>query len=126
MLHASGFTPRVLTPDREHELLVLGLGITNVVERASARADELSREEMQAGAAILHAKVLKYQPLTLAILGVGAYRDGFLQPKAVVGPQPEKIGQTALWVLPNPSGLNAHYQAGDLANVFRKLHDSLG
>lgn len=124
-LHAAGFTSRLLSPYDERELLTAGLGITNVVNRASAAADELSPAELVAGAKNLEAKVRKYRPRVLAILGVGAYRVGFKRPKAVVGPQLEKIGQTQLWVLPNPSGLNAHYQAADIAQVFRKLNDAI-
>ena len=120
-LYASGFTPRVLSPFEEQELVALGYGITNVVARATAAADELEPHEFVAGGKKLHAKVKKYAPKLLAILGVGAYRTAFDRPKAQVGPQEETIGGTALWVLPNPSGLNAHYQADRLAEVFAEL-----
>jgi TDG/mug DNA glycosylase family protein len=123
-LHAAGFTPRLLDPRDERELLPLGFGITNVVRRASAAADELSEEEMIAGGKRLRAKVKRYAPRYLAVLGVGAYRVAFGKPKAVVGPQDEMIGETKVWVLPNPSGLNAHYQAKALARVFRQLRDA--
>jgi TDG/mug DNA glycosylase family protein len=73
----------------------------------------------------LRAKVLRYRPGILAVLGVGAYRTAFNQPKAVVGRQQDQIGKTILWVLPNPSGLNANYQPPDLARLFRELRDSL-
>jgi TDG/mug DNA glycosylase family protein len=120
-LHAAGFTDRLLHPSEERELLALGYGITNVVNRASAAADELSDEEMVGGGKRLKAKVRRYAPRFLAVLGVGAYRVAFDRPKAVVGPQPDVIGETRLWVLPNPSGLNAHYGAKELAAAFREL-----
>lgn len=120
-LHAAGFTPRLLDPREEQELLPLGLGITNVVRRASAAADELTEDELIAGGKRLRAKVKQFAPRFLAVLGVGAYRVAFARPKAVVGPQEEVIGQTRLWVLPNPSGLNAHYRAKDLTAVFGQL-----
>jgi TDG/mug DNA glycosylase family protein len=120
-LHASSFTPRLLRPDEESEMLRLGLGVTNVAARATARADELSRAELVAGAEVLTEKVLAAGPRWLAVLGVTAYRAAFGRPKAVVGPQPERIGGTAVWVLPNPSGLNAHYQAAALAEEFGRL-----
>jgi TDG/mug DNA glycosylase family protein len=120
-LHAGRFTPRVFSPFEERELLPLGYGITNVVARATATADELRREEFVAGAKQLVAKVQKYRPAVMAVLGVGAYRAAFDRPKAKVGPQVETIGDTRLWVLPNPSGLNAHYQPDALAEVFAQL-----
>jgi double-stranded uracil-DNA glycosylase len=124
-LHAAGFTPRLLDPSEERELLPLGYGITNVVARASAAADELSAAEVVAGGKQLKVKVRKWKPRYLAVLGVGAYRVAFAQPKAVVGVQPEPIGETKVWVLPNPSGLNAHYQAAALAAVFRALREAV-
>jgi double-stranded uracil-DNA glycosylase len=120
-LHASGFTPRLLAPDEKAELLELGLGITNVASRTTATAAELSREELVEGGRILREKVRLFRPGFLAVLGVGAYRLAFGRPKAVLGPQPESIGETRVWVLPNPSGLNAHYQAGRLAELFQEL-----
>ena len=122
-LHAGGFTDRLLKPSEERELLKSGYGITNVVERASAAADELSLGELKAGGKRLRARVKRYQPRYLAVLGVGAYRVAFDRPKAVLGLQPEAIGATKVWVLPNPSGLNAHYRAGDLAKLFEQLKD---
>lgn len=122
-LHAGGFTETVLSPFDERELLKSGYGITNVVRRATATADELTRAEIIAGGERLRAKVLRYQPRVLALLGVGAYRTAFNQPKAAIGQQPEKIGNALLWVLPNPSGLNANYQAADLARLFRELKE---
>jgi TDG/mug DNA glycosylase family protein len=120
-LYAAGFTDRLLSPFDERELLVLGFGITNVVMRATATADQLSRAELNEGGKRLAAKVRKYQPGFLAVLGVGAYRAAFGDPNATIGGQEKTIGKTRLWVLPNPSGLNAHYQAGDLARLFNEL-----
>jgi double-stranded uracil-DNA glycosylase len=122
-LHAGGFTDRVLSPFEERELLKSGYGITNVVPRATASADLLTKEEIVRGGERLKAKVLRYRPRVLAVLGVGAYRTAFNQPKAIVGPQEQRIGDTTLWVLPNPSGLNANYQAADLARLFRELRN---
>jgi TDG/mug DNA glycosylase family protein len=123
-LYAGGFTSRILSPFEERELLKSGYGITNVVPRATASADLLTKEEIVAGGERLRAKVLRYRPRILAVLGVGAYRTAFNQPKAVVGRQEDKIGNTRLWVLPNPSGLNAHYQSAALARLFRELKES--
>lgn len=122
-LHAGGFTDRVLSPFDERELLQRGYGITNVVPRTTASADQLTRAEIIAGGEQLRARVRRYQPRVLAVLGVGAYRTAFNQPKAGVGRQTETIGETVLWVLPNPSGLNANYQAPELARLFRELKD---
>jgi len=124
-LHAGGFTPRLLGPSEERDLLALGYGITNVVRRASAAADELSVEELIAGGRALRARVRRHRPRFLAVLGVGAYRTAFARPKAVLGLQPEPIGETKVWVLPNPSGLNAHYRAADLAKLFGRLRDQV-
>lgn len=123
-LHAGGFTERILSPFEERELLKSGYGITNVVPRATASADLLTKDEIVAGGERLRAKVLRYRPRILAVLGVGAYRTAFNQPKALVGRQEELMGSTVLWVLPNPSGLNANYQAADLARLFRELRES--
>jgi TDG/mug DNA glycosylase family protein len=122
-LHASGFTPRLFDPSEEHELLALGFGITNVVARATAAADELSDREIIAGGRVLTEKVREFAPKYLAVLGIGAYRIAFDRPDAVVGLQPDTIGKTKLWVLPSPSGLNAHYQGKDLVKVFRALRE---
>ena len=122
-LYAGGFTDRVLSPFDERELLKSGFGITNVVPRTTASADLLTKEEIVIGGERLRAKVLRYRPRVLAVLGLGAYRTAFNQPKAVVGRQEDQIGNTVLWVLPNPSGLNANYQAADLARLFRDLRE---
>ena len=120
-LHLAGFTPRVVSPFDERELLDLGLGITNVVARGTAAADELAPDELRRGAKNLGAKVRRYESKFLAVLGVGAYRAAFDRPKAKLGLQDETIGPTRLWVLPNPSGLNAHHQPEHLAAAFRDL-----
>ena len=120
-LHLSGFTPRQLHPSEKDELLALGLGITNVVARTTARADELTRAEVVAGGRALRRKVKRYGPRWLAVLGLGAYRVAFGVKDARVGPQPESLGETRVWLLPNPSGLNAHYQLPALAVEFEKL-----
>jgi double-stranded uracil-DNA glycosylase len=123
-LYAAGFTERVLSPFDERELLKSGYGITNVVMRATASADSLTKDEIVAGGEKLRAKVLRYRPRVLAVLGLGAYRTAFNQPKATVGRQEERLGTTVLWVLPNPSGLNANYQAPELARLFRELREA--
>lgn len=120
-LHRAGFTPRLLSPYEERELLALCLGITNVVARTTAVASELSIEEYVAGGRRLVRKVKRYEPQVLAVLGVTAYRVAFNDKDAGIGPQEKAIGATRLWVLPNPSGLNAHYQLPALANEFRRL-----
>ncbi len=123
-LHAAGFTDRLLSPYEERELLARGYGITNMVARATVAADELSAEELFEGGKQVVAKVERYEPAFLAVVGVGAYRSAFGRKKAAVGPQAETIGNTRLWVLPNPSGLNAHYRAGDFAAAFRALREA--
>lgn len=120
-LYAAGFTDRLISPFDERELLKSGYGITNVVMRATATADQLTGEELRAGAKRLAAKVRRYKPAFLAVLGLGAYRAAWKRPKAIIGRQEEVIGETIVWVLPNPSGLNAHYQAKDLALMFSEL-----
>jgi TDG/mug DNA glycosylase family protein len=120
-LHASGLTPRQLAPGEQEQLLALGLGVTNVVPRASARADELTRQEYVEGGRRLAALVAEDRPAWLAVLGVTAYRAAFDAPKAQVGPQDGCLGETRIWVLPNPSGLNAHWSAAGLAAEFGRL-----
>ncbi|THA58426.1 G/U mismatch-specific DNA glycosylase [Streptomyces sp. A1136] len=121
VLHLSGFTPRRLAPAEQEELLSYGLGITNVVARASARADELSTEEYREGGRLLTAKVELLRPRWLAVVGVTAYRVAFQEPKAKIGPQERTIGSTRVWVLPNPSGLNAHWTAASMAEEYARL-----
>jgi TDG/mug DNA glycosylase family protein len=120
-LHAGGFTPRIVAPWQERELLELGLGITNLVARATAAAAELTPAELVAGRRRLERKIARYRPAWVAVLGVGAYRAGFRRPEARPGRQPERLGPAGLWLLPNPSGLNAHHQLGDLAAAFAEL-----
>ncbi len=123
-LHRAGFTPRLFHPSEQRGLLTLGIGITNIVARATATADELSGEELIAGAKALERKVRRYKPRFLAIVGVGAYRVAFERPRAKLGLQDETIGSTKIWVLPNPSGLNANYQMDALAELFEELRDA--
>ncbi len=120
-LHAAGFTPRLHSPFEDRDLLALGYGLTNVAGRASARADELSNDELLAGARVLEEKVRRYRPRFVAFLGVGAYRTAFGRRKATLGLQAEVIGETRLWVLPSPSGLNAHHNLADLARLYGEL-----
>jgi TDG/mug DNA glycosylase family protein len=123
-LLAAGFTDRLLSPFEEHLLLERGYGVTNVVQRATATAAELHHGDFVIGGRQLRRKVLRYRPRYLAILGIGAYRAAFDRPKATLGLQADCIGETHIWILPNPSGLNAHYQAKGLAELFRQLHDA--
>jgi len=125
-LHQSGFTRRQLRPSEQGELLGLGLGITNVAPRATARAAELSAAELRAGATVLAAKAAEFAPRWLAVLGVTAYRTAFGRADVVVGPQPDRIGPARLWVLPNPSGLNAHWSPAQLADAFAQLRVAAG
>jgi double-stranded uracil-DNA glycosylase len=125
-LFAAGFTERLLTPHEERELLSRGYGITNVVARSSGAADELTDAELADGGRKLATKVRRYKPDILAVLGVGAYRVAFARPKATLGVQPERLGDTAVWVLPNPSGLNAHYRPSDFVQLFRTLRVAAG
>ncbi|MEV6619387.1 G/U mismatch-specific DNA glycosylase [Amycolatopsis sp. NPDC051106] len=120
-LHAGGFTPRRYQPDEQDQLLDLKLGITNVVARTTARADELTDDEFREGGKLLEAKVLEYRPRWLAVVGITAYRTAFGFPKARVGQQEHRIGDTRVWVLPNPSGLNAHWTPAGLAAEFAEL-----
>jgi TDG/mug DNA glycosylase family protein len=120
-LHGSGFTPRLLRPQEQDELLDLGLGITNVVARATARADELDPAELREGGRVLAAKVATLRPHWLAVVGVTAYRTAFAHPRASLGPQEEDIGGARVWVLPNPSGLNALWTTPKLTEAFGDL-----
>jgi len=122
-LYQSGFTPRLLTPAEERELLSLGYGITNLVPRATATADELAPEELLAGRKRLESKVKRYQPRVVAVLGIGAYKTAFQERTAILGLQTKLLTNTAVWVLPNPSGLNAHYQLADLVQHFWMLRE---
>lgn len=123
-LHASGFTPRLLSPYEQDELLDLGLGISNVVDRGTARADELTHDEFREGGKILAAKVAQYRPKWVAILGIGAYRTAFDRKRATTGPQDETLSGSRIWVLPNPSGLNALWTTPKLVNEFTLLREA--
>ena len=118
----AGITERVLDPSEQPALLARGYGITNIVGRATARADELDDEELVAGARTLARKVRRWRPRALAVLGASAFRVAFGVRDAPLGPQPERMGDTTVWLLPNPSGLNAHYQVDDLARWYAQLH----
>jgi double-stranded uracil-DNA glycosylase len=120
-LYASDFTGRLLRPDEQHQLIGLGFGITNIVARATARADELTGAELRAGAVSLAATASAADPQWLAVLGVSAYRIAFGRPRAVVGRQDELVGGARVWILPNPSGLNAHWTPAALAAEFARL-----
>ena len=124
-LRLGGFTPRLFAPDEGAELLRLGYGITNVVDRATAAADELSADEYLSGGRTLAAKIERLRPRYVAVLGVTAYRAAFGRRGATLGPQPEAIGGAPVWVLPNPSGLNAHYRAADLGRLFGELRGAV-
>jgi TDG/mug DNA glycosylase family protein len=125
-LHAAGLTPRLFSPFESRELLRLSLGITNLVSRATARADEVGEDELRTGARRLERKVRRLKPALVAVLGLEPYRKAFGRPEARVGPQNERIGGAKAWLLPNPSGLNAHYQVPDLARLFRALGRAAG
>lgn len=119
-LYAAGFTERLLAPFEDRDLLKFGYGLTNIVDRATVRADELDPDELVIGQQQLVAKVQHYRPRFLAILGISAYRTAFNSPKAVIGKQ-NNLDSAIVWVLPNPSGLNAHYQIEDLKRVYGEL-----
>jgi double-stranded uracil-DNA glycosylase len=120
-VHLAGLTPTVLSPDQPDELLHNGLGITNLVARTTAVAAELTDDELRSGASVLEAKIKRFRPAKVAFLGLSAYRVAFGQPKASVGRQERQIGGSEVWLLPNPSGLNAHYQLADLARAYSAL-----
>ena len=124
-LHAAGFTPRLFTGFDDRLLLPLGFGVTNIVARTTASADELSNAELIEGGRLLRRKVLRYRPRFLAVVGFTAYRIAFDNRKATGGPQREPTGSTMVWVLPNPSGLNAHHQPATLTTLFRALRSAL-
>jgi TDG/mug DNA glycosylase family protein len=122
LLHAGGFTDRVLLPSEQPALPGMGVGITNLVERTTAAASELTNDELRAGAQDLDTKALQLRPRFIAVLGLQAYRTAFRRPHAVIGEQPETLGPARLWLLPNPSGLQAHYQLPEMTTLFRDLH----
>jgi TDG/mug DNA glycosylase family protein len=124
-LHAGGFTQRLLSPSEERELLSEGIGISNIVARTTAAASELSPDELRRGAKALEGKVRRYRPQVVAFLGLGAYRVAYGRQEAPIGLQPKTLAGAAVWVLPNPSGLNASYQLPALGKWFRALRRSL-
>jgi TDG/mug DNA glycosylase family protein len=125
-LHLSGFTPRRLAPSEQDLLPGFGLGITNLVPRATAQASELSGAELKAGREHLAALADRYRPRIIAIAGVTAYRTAFGQPRATTGPQPDPLGPSQLWVVPNPSGLNAHFSLDAIAAAFAEVRAAAG
>jgi double-stranded uracil-DNA glycosylase len=125
-LYESGFTPRRLAPHEAHELLALGLGLTSIVRRPTVGVAELAQAEFVKGGRLLRRRVLARRPRWLAVLGVTAYRAAFGRPDAAVGLQEDTIGSTRLWILPNPSGLNAHYPPRALATEFARLRVAAG
>ena len=122
LLYAGGFTDRILLPSEQATLPAMGIGITNLVERTTAAASELTSEELRAGASELDQKTLRLQPRFVAVLGIQAYRTAFRRPLAAIGEQPETLGPARVWLLPNPSGLQAHYQLPEMTTLFRELH----
>lgn len=125
-LHAAGITPRLFDPSEQGDLVALGVGITNLVPRPSARAAEVTTEELREGAGRLERLVGTHQPTAVAILGLTAYRAAFGRPKARAGRQDERLGASQLWVLPNPSGLNAHAKPADHAAGLRAAAAAAG
>jgi TDG/mug DNA glycosylase family protein len=125
-LHRAGLTDRVLRPDEERELLGRGIGVTNLVRRATAAADELSRDELLAGGRALEAFVARWRPAAVAVLGMGAYRTAFGRPRAPIGRQEEPLAGATLWVLPNPSGLQARYGLDEIAALMREAWEEAG
>jgi TDG/mug DNA glycosylase family protein len=123
-LHRSGFTATLLRPEEQGRLLEIGCGITNLVARETASADELDQGELRAGGRALARKVARFRPAWVAVLGVTAYRSAFGEPRAKIGSQTRRLGAARLWVLPNPSGLNAHYQIDALARSFGELREA--
>jgi double-stranded uracil-DNA glycosylase len=117
-LYAAGFTPRLLRPDEDHELPAYGIGVTNIAFRPTRAAAELTEEELRAGAAALERTVREHRPRLVAVVGLTAYRLAFGRPRAAMGLQPDAIGGRPVWVLPNPSGLNAHYKPADFARLY--------
>jgi TDG/mug DNA glycosylase family protein len=120
-LHLAGLTPHRLAPEEDRELLRYGLGVTNLVDRPTRAAAELTPDELRAGVAALDHLVARYRPRVLAVLGITAWRVAFHRPRAGLGVQPERVGGATTWVAPNPSGLNAHFQIPELAAFYRRL-----
>jgi TDG/mug DNA glycosylase family protein len=123
-IHQAGLTSRLLQPDEQDALLASGIGIVNLVPRTTAAAAELSDDELRAGGLALTVKIERFHPRQVAFLGVSTYRTAFGRPKASIGRQEERIAGSEVWVLPNPSGLNAHFQLPDLAAAYASLRKS--
>jgi TDG/mug DNA glycosylase family protein len=111
--------------DRSH-LVARGIAITNLVNRATVRASELTKDELRRGGERLGGVVAKLQPRVVAVAGITAFRVAFRQPKAQLGHQPERIGGAELWAVPNPSGLNAHETTASLAQWYRRVGVAAG
>jgi TDG/mug DNA glycosylase family protein len=126
VLYLAGLVPERFGPFDEGRLLEHGQGITNLVPRATARAEEVTQAELERGAVRFRRKVERYRPARVAILGVGSYRRAFASPDATVGLQKDRLGGARVWVLPNPSGLNAHYQVPALVRLFSELRGRAG
>ncbi|MDO8551702.1 MAG: G/U mismatch-specific DNA glycosylase [bacterium] len=124
-LYSAGFTKRLLSPYEESELLKVNIGITNLAARATNTAAEVSVTELKEGVKILEEKIKKYHPEWVVILGVQSYRQAFDRPKAQIGLQEEKIAQAKVWLLPNPSGLNAHFSPNTLTKLFKELKSTI-
>ncbi len=124
-LYAAGFTPRQLDPSEERELLELRLGITNIVDRATRSADELTADELQWGGERLMRKVRRFHPRFIAVLGMGAFKKAFRFPRVELGRQKESFEGTVVWILPNPSGINAYYQMSELVRQLRILRKAV-
>ena len=125
-LHSAGFTERLVSPFEEDTLISRALGITNLVARATANAGELSADELKSGRLRVRRKACRFGPVFVAFLGIGAFRTAFERLDAAIGPQPDRLCRSKVWVLPNPSGLNAHYQMGDLVAAYGELRRAAG
>ncbi|MGZ4155250.1 MAG: G/U mismatch-specific DNA glycosylase [Actinomycetota bacterium] len=125
-LHGAGFTDRVLEPSADGTLPTLGLGVTNLVARATASAAALRPDELREGRRRLETVADELRPAFVAVLGLGAFRTAFHRPRATEGRQPEPLGPSAVWLLPNPSGLNAHHQLPDLIDRFAEVRRASG
>jgi TDG/mug DNA glycosylase family protein len=126
VLHGAAFTDRQWRPEEQHALPSVGLGITNLVARPTATAAELSRDELRRGAADLERRVASLDPRIVAFVGLGAYRSAFGRPRAGVGRQPERLGSSTVWLLPNPSGLQARYQLPELVTLYAEVARAAG
>ena len=125
-LHRAGFTDRLLRPDEDRLLLEYECGVTNLVARTTAAASELSDEEIRQGGTALEGKVRRYAPAWVAFVGIGAYRTAFEDRRAALGAQERTIGGARVWVLPNTSGLNAHFGSAGFADLFGQLRVAAG